>query len=108
MHLSLRILLLIFGILDPGICSESIASETLYTIFAKDNCTSYFIVCNPHVLLDINYLLSIIGYKDQAIGLCCFRDIIRWEPVAVTVDWDISYLIFFHIDVLLVTIFLGC
>ena len=107
MHLLLRILLLTFGILDPGICSESIVSETLYTIFPNDNCTSYFIVCNPHVLLDMNSPLSILG-KDQAIELRCFRNIVRWEPAAVTVDWDISYFIFFDNGVFLLTISLGC
>ena len=108
MHLLLRILLLTFGILDPGVCSESIVSETLYTIFPNDNCTSYFIVWNPHVLLDMNSPLSILGYKDQAIELRCFRNIVRWGPAAVTVDWDISYFIFFDNGVFLLTISLGC
>ena len=108
MHLLLRIILLTFGILEPGICSESIVPETLYTMFTNDNCTSYFIVWNPHVLLDMNSPLSILGYKDQAIELRCFRNIVRWEPAAVTVDWDITYFIFFYNGVFLPTISLSC
>ena len=108
MHLLLRILLLTFGILEPGICSESIVPETLYTIFTNDNCTSFFIVWNPNVLLDMNPLLCILGYKGQAIELRCFRNIVRWEPAAVTVGWDISYFIFFDKGVFLLTISLGC
>ena len=108
MHLLLRIILLTFGILEPGICSECFVPETLYTIFTSDNCTSYFIVWNPRVLLDMDPPLCIFAYKGQAIELRCFRNILRWEPAAVTVDWDITYFIFFDNGVFLLTISLSC
>ena len=98
-------LLPIFWILAPGICSEYLDLKSLYSIFSNDNCTVYFIDRYPHVLADNNYPLSVLRYKDEAIVLGFCTDIVRWESTVTTVAtkaWDISYLLFLVVgDILL-------
>ena len=83
MHLLLRMILLILGILDPGIFAKYIELESFHNIFPNYNFTLNFSNRNLCQLEDIKHPVPLLRYREEALDRVRYTEIIRWESTVV-------------------------
>ena len=98
MYLLLRMILLILGILDPGIFAKYIELKSVYNIFPIYNFTLNFSNRNLRILEGIKHPVPLLRYKEEAIDRVRHTDISRWESTVVIDDKVLMNYAIGHLD----------